>query len=180
MVGEIRDHETAENVIQAALTGHLVMSTLHTNDTASAITRLVDLGIEPFLVSSTLAAVVAQRLMRKVCSGCKKERVLTRDECSALRMVLPEGEAPNIKVFEGKGCHLCRGTGLHGRIGIYEIMPVNDSIRELINERADGPKVLRAARADGMMTLRECAIRRMVDGATTFGEVLRITVDTGE
>jgi general secretion pathway protein E len=180
MVGEIRDAETAENAIQAALTGHLVMSTLHTNDTASSVNRIIDLGIEPFLVGSTLIAVVAQRLLRRVCAGCKTERVLTRDECSALRMVLPEGEAPTIKVYDGKGCHLCRGTGLHGRIGVYEIMPVTSSVRDLINARADGPQILRAARNDGMMTLRECAIRRMVDGMTTFGEVLRVTVDTGE
>ena len=178
MVGEIRDPETAQYAIQAALTGHLVMTTMHTNDTAASISRLIDLGVEPFLAGSCLVAVVAQRLVRRVCPGCRTERLLTRDECSALRMVLPDGESPEIEVCYGTGCHICRGTGLRGRVGIYEIMPVTDSIRRLINERADGPKILREARREGMVTLRECAIRRMVDGLTTFDEVLRVTTES--
>ncbi|MFT5431163.1 MAG: general secretion pathway protein E [Myxococcota bacterium] len=177
MVGEIRDEETAAHAVQAAMTGHLVMSTLHTNDAASSITRLIDLGIEPFLVGSTLVAVVAQRLVRRVCSGCRHERRLSRDECRALGMVAPDGESPDLRVFEGRGCNLCRNTGLHGRVGVFEVMPITDAIRQLINSRADGPQILRQARQEGMMTLRECAIRRMLDGQTTFQEVLRVTVD---
>ena len=180
MVGEIRDMETASNAVQAALTGHLVMSTLHTNDSASAVSRLVDLGIEPFLVGTTLLAVVAQRLVRKVCPGCTTERLLTQDECTALRMVVADGEVPQIRVREGAGCAMCRGTGLRGRTGIYEVMPVTQTIRELINKRSDGPKILRACRTEGMMTLRECAIRKMVDGVTTFDEILRVTADAAD
>ena len=180
MVGEIRDAETAQYAVQAALTGHLVMSTLHTNDTAASINRLVDLGIEPYLVGTTLIAVVAQRLVRKVCPGCRAERLLTREECAALRIVVPDGSEPKLRVMAGQGCHLCRGTGLMGRVGIFELMPVTDTIRQLISQRADGPQILKAARNEGLMTLRECSIRRMLDGQTTFEEVLRVTADAVE
>ncbi len=176
MVGEIRDQETAQNAIQAALTGHLVMSTLHTNDSASSINRLVDLGIEPFLVGSTLLAVVAQRLVRRVCPSCRVQRPLTRDEAHALGVQLPEG-GERLMVSEGQGCAACRNTGLSGRIGVFEVMAVSDAIRDLINERADGPKIMRVARREGLLTLRESAIRRMLDGETTFGEVLRVTAE---
>ncbi len=177
MVGEIRDQETANNAVQAALTGHLVMSTLHTNDAPSAINRLIDLGVEPFLVGTTLTAVVGQRLLRRVCNGCKQERKLTRDECSALKMVMPQGETPDITVSYGEGCNLCRGKGLRGRIGVYEVMPVSDAIRQAINQRSDGTDILRIARKEGMLTLREGAIRHMLNGDTTFDEVLRVTAD---
>ena len=180
MVGEIRDAETARYAIQAALTGHLVMSTLHTNDTAATISRLIDLGIEPFLVGTSLTAIVAQRLVRRVCPGCRTARPLTRDEAKALRIVMPNGDAPEIDVWYGEGCHLCRNTGLRGRVGVYEILPVTDAVRQLINEQSSGPKIMRIARAEGMQTLRECAIRRMIDGETTFDEVLRVTSDASE
>jgi general secretion pathway protein E len=180
MVGEVRDQETARNAVQAAMTGHLVMTTLHTNDTASSVTRMIDLGIEPFLVGSTIAAVVAQRLVRRLCAGCRTTRKLSRDECTVLGMVLRDGESPSIEVGYGEGCALCRGTGLRGRIGVYEVMPITETIRQLIVERADGYKILRAARNDGMMTLRECAIRHMMDGLTSFEEVLRVTVDPSD
>jgi len=177
MVGEVRDAETAQNAVQAAMTGHLVLTTLHTNDTATSLTRLMDLGIEPFLVGSTVAAVVAQRLVRKVCPGCKSTRMLTHDECAVLGMVMPDGDPPEVKVSYGSGCHMCRKTGLSGRIGVFEVLPITETIRQMVVERAPGHRILRAARDDGMMTLRECAIRRMVDGDTTFEEVLRVTVD---
>ena len=177
MVGEIRDQETAQHAIQAALTGHLVMSTLHTNDSASSVSRLIDLGIEPFLVGSSLIAILAQRLVRRVCPSCRVERPLKREEATALGVHLHDG-ADSVKVYEGKGCNLCRGTGLVGRSGIFEILPVTDSIRQLIHERADAPKLNRVARREGMMTLREAAIRRMLDGETTFAEVLRVTAET--
>jgi len=178
MVGEVRDPETAQYAIQAALTGHLVMTTIHTNDTAASISRLIDLGVEPFLVGSSLIAIVAQRLLRKVCPGCRTMRDIQPEELRALRMEMPDDQAPALQLAYGTGCHLCRGTGLRGRVGIYEIMPVTDTIRHLVNERKDGPRILRAARQEGMQTLRECAIRRMVDGVTPFEEVLRVTADT--
>ena len=180
MVGEVRDHETAQNAVQAALTGHLVMTTLHTNDTASSITRLIDLGIEPFLVGSTVVAVVAQRLVRKVCPGCRTSRTLTHDECEVLGMVMPDGRPPEVKVAYGTGCHMCRKTGLVGRVGIYEVLPITESVRQLIVEQAPSNRILRTARDEGMMTLRECAIRHMVDGVTSFEEVLRVTVDPSQ
>ena len=175
MVGEVRDSETAQLATQAALTGHLVMTTVHTNDTAASIARFLDLGVEPFLVGSSIVAVVAQRLLRRVCAGCRAERMLTPDECDALGMVMIDGATPEIQVAYGRGCHLCRNTGLKGRVGIYEIMPVTESIRTLVNNHASGPKVMRVAREEGMKTLRECAINRMMDGLTTFEEVIRVT-----
>ncbi|MFT7622912.1 MAG: general secretion pathway protein E [Myxococcota bacterium] len=180
MVGEVRDSETAQYAVQAALTGHLVMTTLHTNDTAGSISRMVDLGVEPFLLGSSLTAIVAQRLLRKVCSGCRTTRLLNRDQLRVLNMVMPNGDIPEISAAMGTGCHICRGTGLKGRIGIYEILPVTDEIRALINEQADGPKIMRAARDHGMQTLREAAIRKMVEGMTSFEEVLRVTSAASE
>ena len=180
MVGEIRDPETAQYAVQAALTGHLVMTTLHTNDSAASLTRLIDLGIEPFLVGSVLVAVVAQRLVRRVCPGCRTPRPLSMDESSALRMVMPDGEAPDLEIWEGVGCHVCRGTGLHGRVGIFEVLAITDDIRQLIARRSDAPEIMKSARRDGMTTLRECAIRRLIDGDTTFSEVMRVTADSGD
>ncbi|GMV38429.1 MAG: general secretion pathway protein GspE [Myxococcales bacterium] len=178
MVGEIRDRETAEHAIQAALTGHLVLSTIHTNDSAGAITRLLDLGIEPFLVASTLVGVVAQRLVRVVCNRCKRRTLLTRDQCVALHMQVPEGRAaPELPVWEGEGCVHCRHTGLRGRAGVYEVLPVGDRVRRLITEKKDAAEIMRAARMDGMLTLREGAIKKMAQGMTTFGEVVRITAE---
>jgi general secretion pathway protein E len=177
MVGEIRDQETAQNAIQAALTGHLVMSTLHTNDSASSISRLIDLGVEPFLVGSSLVAIVAQRLVRRICPICRFERPIARDEAAALGLQLPEGGSHQLNVSEGRGCPACRGSGLSGRIGVFEVMAITDTIRQMVAERAEAPKLMRQARRDGMMTLRESAIRRMLDGDTTFAEVLRVTAD---
>jgi general secretion pathway protein E len=179
MVGEIRDRETADNAIQAALTGHLVFSTLHTNDSPGAITRLLDFGIEPFLVASTLIGVVSQRLVRKVCTRCKKRTLLTREQCVALNMQVPEGRAaPELPVWEGEGCVHCRHTGLLGRTGVYEVMPINDRMRRLVAEKKDAPELMRAARMDGMMTLRECAIKKMAHGVTSFGEVVRVSSES--
>ncbi len=173
MVGEIRDGETAQYATQAALTGHLVFSTLHTNDAASSISRMSDLGIEPFMVASTLTGSVAQRLVRKVCPHCIAERHLSRDEVRTLRISVPEGK--RVKVQEGEGCVECRGTGYLGRTGIFEILPVDDKIKELIVEDADAQVIKREAIHRGMRTLRQSALRKLAEGVTTFEEVVRVT-----
>jgi general secretion pathway protein E len=183
MVGEIRDAETASQAIQAALTGHLVLSTLHTNDTASSITRLGELGVDPFLVSSTLVGVLAQRLCRLVCSGCRTEITLTPDQLQSLGVDLTElssqGEAPQLVVAHGEGCVRCRSTGLYGRTGVFEVLSVDDKLRKLIRGGADAKELLKQARQDGMMTLREAAIRKLARGLTSFEEVTRVTVVEG-
>ncbi len=179
MVGEIRDAETASNAIQAALTGHLVFSTLHTNDAAGAITRLKELGVAPFLVASTVVGVLAQRLLRSVCDECKEPVNLSRQQCHALHLPVPEGrESPQLTVHRGKGCATCRQTGLKGRTGIFEVMPMTEAIRGLILEESDAHEILKCARTEGMMTLREAAIKKLAEGKTSFEEVLRVTSDS--
>ncbi len=173
MVGEIRDAETAQYAIQAALTGHLVFSTLHTNDAASSISRLTDLGVERFMITSTLAGAMAQRLLRKICAHCALERYLERDEAATLRLSIPEGK--RVKVKEGKGCHQCRGTGYLGRTGIFEVLTVDDAIKELVLKGADSPLIKREAVRHGMRTLRQSALRKLSEGVTTVEEVLRVT-----
>jgi general secretion pathway protein E len=173
MVGEIRDQETAQYATQAALTGHLVLSTLHTNDAAASISRLVDLGVERFLISSTLIGAMAQRLVRKICGRCAGERHLEPDEAAMLRLTVPEGK--RIKVHEGQGCFECRGTGYLGRTGIFEILPIDDAIKHLIVNGADSPEIKREAVKNGMRTLRQSALRKLAEGATTFEEVVRVT-----
>jgi len=173
MVGEIRDFETADNAIQAALTGHLVLSTLHTNDAPSALTRLIDLGVPPFLINSTLIGVVAQRLVRKVCPYCAEGYNLTENECSILGINYEK--AKNIKVSTGSGCPQCRGTGYLGRTGIFEIMEVTDKIRTAADNRATPSVIKKIAKTEGLITLREIAIRKMLKGITTFDEVIRVT-----
>jgi general secretion pathway protein E len=176
MLGEIRDFETAENAIQAALTGHLVLSTLHTKDTASAVTRLIDLGVEPFLISSTLIGVLAQRLVRKNCRHCSEELPLSEDQAKALGLGEVDGAEP-ITVRSGMGCNHCRQTGYRGRDGVYEILPITDRIRKLIGHKADSVAILEQARREGLTTLREAAIRKLAEGVTSFEEVIRVTSD---
>jgi general secretion pathway protein E len=173
MVGEIRDVETAQYAIQAALTGHLVFSTLHTNDAAASISRLGDLGVERFLVSSTLAGAMAQRLVRRICPHCVTERHLEAAEIAMLRLSVPPGK--RIKVKEGEGCFECRNTGYLGRTGIFEIMPLDDGIKNLITQGADAPEIKREAVKNGMRTLRQSALRKLAEGVTTFEEVVRVT-----
>ncbi len=175
MVGEVRDAETAANAVQSALTGHLVFATLHTNDSPTAISRMLDLEVEPFLLSSVLVGVVAQRLVRIICQQCKKKDYLTPDQVSALRMKMPEGSQKKLPVYFGEGCPACRGTGYLGRSAVYEVMPVNDKIVRLINTRGDSKEIMKVARLDGMMTLREVAIKKLAQGITTFEEVIRVT-----
>jgi len=175
MVGEIRDQDTAQNAVQASLTGHLVLSTLHTNDTATSVGRLLDLDILPFLISSTLVGVVAQRLVRTICHHCKMDSVLTHDQVLSLNILGAEGR--ELKVCYGAGCGKCRGTGFLGRSGVFEVMPINDRIRELVLQRASSEEIKREAIAEGMITLRDCAIKKMAMGITTYEEVLRVTTD---
>jgi general secretion pathway protein E len=173
MVGEIRDLETAQNAIQAALTGHLVFSTLHTNDSASAVTRLLDLGVPHFLIAPTLTGLIAQRLLRRVCPSCAAERLLLPAEAAELGLSLPEGEAQVVR--HGTGCADCRQTGYRGRSAIYEMFEVTDPIRELILARASSTQIMRQAQLDGMLTLRQAAVRMLLDGTTSFEEVLAVT-----
>jgi general secretion pathway protein E len=173
MVGEIRDRETAEMTIQAALTGHLVFSTLHTNDAASSITRLVDLGVEPFLISASLIGVVAQRLLRVVCPRCKRDRVLGREELLLLQLTELGGRRPIVK--EGAGCPDCRTTGFRGRTGIFEILPVDKDVRELVDSKSDFVKIRETAVRKGMRSLRQSALRKLAEGITSVEEVIRVT-----
>ena len=177
MIGEIRDPETAEMAVQAALTGHLVFSTLHTNDAPSAITRLQDLGVKDFLLSSTVVGVMAQRLLRKVCEYCKAPAELTEDEAAMLGIEIPPGQDQSLPVFIGEGCHHCRGTGLYGRTGVYEVMPVDARVRALVHDGADADQLRTEARANGMTTLKEAAIHKLALGVTSFAEVMRVVAD---
>jgi general secretion pathway protein E len=178
MVGEIRDPETAENAIQAALTGHLVLSTLHTNDAVGAVSRMKDLGVPPFLLSSCLLGVMAQRLLRRVCTRCAAETTLTQDQMLALGAPLPLLPG-GVQLLQGAGCVHCRGTGFFGRTGVFEIMPVTAQIREAIASGANTPELAELARAAGMRTLREAAVRKLASGQTAFAEVVRITASAG-
>jgi general secretion pathway protein E len=174
LVGEIRDMETAENAIQASLTGHLVFSTLHTNDAPSAYTRLVDMGVEPFLVASTVEAVMAQRLVRTLCHKCREEFKPKQDD---LPKDFPwddfkKGGKP---LYRPKGCRVCRQLGFVGRQGIFELCVTNDAVRQLAHDRASSWEIRQAARANGMRTLREDAWLKVLAGVTTIDEVLRVT-----
>ncbi len=173
MVGEIRDLETAEIAIRAALTGHLVFSTLHTNDAPSAFTRLIDMGIEPFLVASSVEAVMAQRLVRTICSHCKVEQKV---EKNYLRKIgFPEDEIETAKFYKGAGCEECRQLGYQGRMGIYELLILNEAIRPLILNRAPSSTIAQRAIENGMRTLRHDGWNKVKAGLTTIEEVLRVT-----
>ena len=173
MVGEVRDLETAEIAIRAALTGHLVFSTLHTNDAPSAFTRLIDMGIEPFLVASSLEAVMAQRLVRTICPHCKVPQKVDRDYL--IKCGFPEHEIASTNFLKGLGCEECRQLGYQGRTGIHELLLVNDAIRPLVMNRAAASTIAMAARQQGMRTLREDGWRKVRAGVTTLEEVLRVT-----
>ncbi len=174
MVGEIRDLETAEIAIQAALTGHLVFSTLHTNDAASAITRLIDMGIEPFLVTSSLNAVIAQRLVRKICPICKQEIPVEEETLSEIGLT-SNIMGPDARLYKGQGCVDCIGTGYKGRAGIYEILMMTESMKSTVLNTSDSNEIKRQAVKEGLHTLREDGARKVKDGMTTVEEVLRVT-----
>jgi general secretion pathway protein E len=177
MVGEIRDKETAVMSVQAALTGHLVFSTLHTNDTASSVSRMLDLGVEPFLLGSVLQGVIAQRLVRKVCSECAEQRLLSEEEIMALGIPMEPDEEKKLPVRHGRGCVRCRNTGLFGRTGVFEMLDVSTKIRKLVSGAAESKEIAKAAQLDGMTTLRAAAIRKLAQGVTTYAEVFRVTAD---
>ena len=174
MVGEVRDYETAEIAIRAALTGHLVFSTLHTNDAAGAVTRLLDMQIEPFLVSSSLECLIAQRLVRLVCPKCKVSAAATNEILNQIKKDI-DFDSQKAQLYEGKGCEYCRFTGYRGRTGIYEILTLNEPIRELILSRSSSQQIKQKAIAQGMQTLRQDGLRKVLMGLTTLREVVRVT-----
>ena len=174
LVGEIRDQETAENAIQASLTGHLVFSTLHTNDAAGAFMRLVDMGVEPFLVSSTIEGVMAQRLVRTLCKACCAPYEPHAEEIPA-DFPMDEVRASGVPLYRNVGCRACRGTGYSGRVGLYEFLEANDELRQLVSERLPSNVIKRAGIKAGMRTLRQDGWLRVQRGQTTLAEVLRVT-----
>lgn len=179
LVGEIRDRETAENAVQASLTGHMVFSTIHTNDSASAFARLTDMGVEPFLVASSLAGVIAQRLVRRLCEDCKAPYVPSDTEMVDLGLTREKLEGHTI--YEAVGCEHCQGVGYRGRLGIYELLPAWDEVKQLVIENADAGKVKKMAVQMGMRTLRDDGFLKVLNGHTTLDEVMRVTqVDTVE
>jgi type IV pilus assembly protein PilB len=174
LVGEIRDFETAEIAIKAALTGHLVLSTLHTNDAPSTISRMVNMGIEPFLVATSVNLIQAQRLIRRVCKDCKEEVHVPVE--GLIEIGFSPEEAPEIKSYKGKGCPTCNGTGYKGRVGLYEVMEVTDELRELIIIGASAIELRRKAIELGMITLRQSGLYKLREGITTIEEVVKETV----
>jgi general secretion pathway protein E len=181
MIGEVRDGETAEIALQAALTGHMVLATLHTNDAATSITRLLELGVDPFVLASTLAGVIAQRLVRTVCPSCRVETFLTPDQMTLLGLDVHElraqGQEPELMVAFGEGCVQCRSTGLLGRTGVFEVLEMDDKLRKLVVGKASSKDIVKQARHDGLLTLREAAIKKLAKGITSFEEVLRVTTE---
>ena len=172
MVGEVRDYETAEIAIRSALTGHIVFSTLHTNDAAGAVTRLLDMGIEPFLVSSSLECLIAQRLVRRICQKCKTP---LKSKNEILLQMKDIEVTPGTELFEGKGCEACRFTGYHGRTAIYEILTLSEPIRKMILARASSQQIKQKGVSLGMRTLRQDGLKKVLMGLTTYSEVVRVT-----
>jgi type IV pilus assembly protein PilB len=174
LVGEIRDFETAEIAIKAALTGHMVLSTLHTNDAPSTISRLMNMGIEPFLVATSVNLIQAQRLIRRVCKDCKTENTTPPE--ALIEVGFSQEEVKQMKTYKGRGCQTCNGTGYKGRVGLYEVLEVTDDIRELILIGASALELRKKAIEDGMITLRESGLQKIRNGITTIEEVVRETV----
>ncbi|HOE67797.1 MAG TPA: ATPase, T2SS/T4P/T4SS family, partial [Candidatus Hydrogenedentes bacterium] len=175
LVGEIRDHETAEMAVQASLTGHLVFATLHTNDSAGAITRLVNMGIEPFLVSSSTIAIMAQRLVRRICMHCREEYVPERE--TLLELGVPPNEVDGRMAWRGRGCERCQGRGYYGRTGIFELLTMTPRIQDMTLKGADSNMIKREAKREGMRTLREDGASKVFQGVSTIEEVMRVTRD---
>lgn len=173
MIGEIRDGETAQIAVQASITGHLVVSTLHTNSAAATISRLEDMGIESYLLADSLVGIIAQRLVRRLCPNCKKEHYATEEE----KKVMNIDENGDILIYEATGCEKCDNTGYTGRIGIYEILTVTQNIKNLISRRATADEVARAAQTEGMHTLRQSATKLVLEGTTSYKEMLRTTFE---
>jgi type IV pilus assembly protein PilB len=180
LVGEIRDEETAEIAIRAALTGHLVFSTLHTNDAPSAIPRLIDMGIKPYMVASSVQAIMAQRLVRTICSNCKEAHDYPEKQLQAVGLSADDVEG--ITLYKGRGCNRCNGTGYHSRLGIFELMEMNPDLRNLTFRKAPTGEIREKARSYGMLTLMEDGLRKVIQGITTIDEILRVAggVEIGE
>lgn len=176
LVGEIRDYETAEVAVQAALTGHLVLSTLHTNDAPSTITRLLNMGLEPFLVVASLNTIVAQRLLRTICPKCKVEDVIPKEKLFEIGM--SEAEASKIRAFKGTGCQTCNKTGYKGRVAIYEVLDFSQSLKEMVLKGESMIDIKKKAVAEGMQTLRQSAVSKFAEGRTTLEEALSLTMET--
>ncbi len=174
MVGEIRDEETAQIAIQAALTGHLVFSTLHTNDSASALTRLIDMGVEPYLLTSSITAILAQRLVRKICPLCRESYQVSDFEQELLPDYFREGPRP---LYKGKGCDNCLSTGFSGRVGIFELLTLSTRIRQMVQEKASSEEIKAQAIKEGMTTLRQDGINKAFQGVTTLSEVMRVSIE---
>jgi type IV pilus assembly protein PilB len=174
LVGEIRDFETAEIAVKAALTGHLVLSTLHTNDAPSTINRLMNMGIEPFLVSTSVHLICAQRLVRRICRECKEPFTLPQQ--AMIDIGFSEEDSGRVKLFKGAGCPTCNNTGYKGRVGLYEVMEISDGLRELILCGASSLELKKKSEEEGMITLRHSGLRKIKDGITTVEEVVRETV----
>lgn len=178
LIGEIRDLESAEIAIQASLTGHLVLSTLHTNDAATTITRLIDMEIEPYLIASTLEGVIAQRLVRTICPSCKTQ--YTPPKALIEEIGLKDSDLRGVTFYQGAGCEECNYTGYKGRIGVFELLLVSDNIRDLIMRRASAAEIAAKAKEEGMMTMREDGVQKVLAGITTVEEVLRVTYGVAE
>lgn len=172
MIGEIRDLETAQIAVQASLTGHLVLATLHTNDTVSSITRLTDMAVEPFLLSSSLLGVLAQRLVRTLCGGCREAY-----QPDAIEQAMFELDTPPMQLYRPAGCAVCNQTGYRGRSGIYELLTVDDGLRHLIHDRASEQALRQYAMQHGMHSLRQDGMRLVASGVTSLEELLRVTRD---
>jgi type IV pilus assembly protein PilB len=176
LVGEIRDYETAEIAVKAALTGHLVLSTLHTNDAPSTVSRMVNMGIEPFLVGTAVNLIQAQRLVRRVCSRCKTDVAADVPSKTLIDIGFTPDQVGTFQVMKGKGCATCNGTGYKGRVGLYEVMEITEGIRDLIMVGATAVEIKRKALEEGMLTLRQSGLEKIRNGVTTVEEVLRETV----
>ncbi|MEK7555524.1 MAG: GspE/PulE family protein [Patescibacteria group bacterium] len=176
MVGEIRDQETAGIAVNAALTGHLLLSTLHTNDAATTLPRLIDLGAQPFLITSTVNAIIAQRLVRMICEDCRTEKTLNEAEAKSLAEILPQVTKGKLykKFFVGRGCKKCFQSGYYSRIGIHEVLEINDEIRSMIMQRANASEIKAAAIKMGMTTMLEDGFNKAIKGVTTIEEILRV------
>jgi type IV pilus assembly protein PilB len=173
MVGEIRDSETAEIAIKAALTGHLVFSTLHTNDAPSSVTRLIDMGVPNYLVASATRLIMAQRMTRKICQHCKEEINLSEEQVESLKV--PKENLKGIRAFRGVGCNDCGGTGKSGRIGVYEVMPISPTIETMILSKASDTDLRKVAIEEGMFSLRMAAVDKMKNGFISLEEVFAVT-----
>ncbi len=176
MVGEIRDPETAKTGVEAALTGHLVLATLHTNDAPSAVTRLTEMGVEPFLTATAVDCVIAQRLARRLCEGCKRPVEVDEEVLTGVGFPLEHFRESGLQFHEAVGCGKCGGSGYRGRIGFYELMVVTDDLKDLILRRTSTTEISRAAEEEGMTRLREDGLIKAAGGITTIEEVLRTVV----